>query len=269
MSSGASTGARTGRSVHRWASVAITAGLVGVTFLVWQQVTTSGTVDPIVLPSPSAVWASTVDVVGSDSFPEHLKSTASAVLIGFAIGAVAAIGVALLCDRLAFVRQVVMPYLVGFAALPKIVLMPLLFVWFGIGFRATTALVVLVVFFPVFLNTLTGLSIADEDGARLLRSLGADARQHFRYHQIPSALPLIFTGLKTAVNFAVAAALAAEILGSRHGLGFLIANSGNFLRIDELYATVVIATVFSGAFYLAFEVIDRKVVFWRERRARR
>lgn len=93
--------------------------------------------------------------------------------------------------------------------------------------------------------------------------MGATPRQRFRYHQIPSALPLIFTGLKTAVYFAVAAALATEILGSRHGLGYLIANAGNFLRIPDLYATVVIAGVFSGLVCVTFEVFDRKLIHWR------
>ena len=92
---------------------------------------------------------------------------------------------------------------------------------------------------------------------------GQQPSQRFRYHRVPSALPLLFAGCKTAVNFAVAAALSAELLGSRYGLGFLIANSGNFLRIDELYATVVITAVFAAFFYLLFEFIDRKVVFWR------
>lgn len=150
MTADASVSHRTRRSLDRWAPAAITTALVVATFLLWQQVTTSGTVNAIVLPSPEAVWNATLDVVGSDSFPEHLKSTASSVLIGFSIGAAAAIALALICDRLAFVRRLLMPYVVGFAALPKIVLMPLLFVWFGIGFPATTALVVLVVFFPVY-----------------------------------------------------------------------------------------------------------------------
>jgi NitT/TauT family transport system permease protein len=104
---------------------------------------------------------------------------------------------------------------------------------------------------------------------RLLASLGATPSQRFRYHRVPSALPLLLTGCKTAVNFALAAALSAELLGSRYGLGFLIANAGNVLRIDDLYATVVVTALFAGAFYLALEVIDRKVIFWRPEDERR
>ncbi len=118
------------------------------------------------------------------------------------------------------------PYIVSLQALPKIVLLPLLYVWFGVGSTSATIIVILVSFFPVYVNTLTGMAIVDENGLRLLHSLGATPRQAFRMYRIPSALPLVFTGLKTAVNFGVTAAIAAELLGSRYGLGFMIANSG-------------------------------------------
>ena len=243
----------------------ITAALVAGTYLLWYQLTASGTVHAVVLPTPDSVGESITEVVQRDTFAEHLRVTATEVLAGFALGSLSAVLLALVCERYRAVRRLITPYMVALQALPKVVLLPLLYVWFGVGYRATTVMVILVVFFPVYLNTLTGLTIADPDGTRLLKSLGATPRQRFRYHQVPSALPLIFTGLKTAVNFAVAAALAAELLGARYGLGFLIANSGNYLRIADLYATVVVAGLFAGAFYLVFELLDRKLIHWRPR----
>ena len=263
--SSAQTRRRLGWALRRWGHVAITLALGAGTYLLWHWVTATERVKAVVLPPPHVVWQSIIDVTGHDSFNEHLRTTASEILAGFALGAVSAICTALLCDHLPGLRQVVTPYMVALQALPKIVLLPLLFVWFDVGFRATTVLVVLVVFFPVYLNTLTGFASADPDGTRLLMSLGASPSQRFRYHRVPSALPLVFAGCKTAVNFAVAAALSAELLGSRYGLGFLIANSGNFLRIDDLYATVVITALFAGAFYIVFEIVDRKVIFWQPR----
>lgn len=250
---------------RRFGPLLVTTGLVVGTYCLWFWLTASGTVHEVVLATPSSVTGSIDEIVRRDTFTEHLRVTATEVLVGFALGSVAAIFLALVCEHYVGVRRLLTPYMVALQALPKIVLLPLLQVWFGVGYRATTVMVILVVFFPVYLNTLTGLTIADPDGTRLLRSLGATPRQQFRYHQIPSALPLVFTGLKTAVYFAVAAALAAEILGSRHGLGFLIANAGNFLRIPDLYGTVVIAGLFSGIVYLTFEMLDRKLIHWRPR----
>lgn len=253
------------RSLGRRSHLALTAGLVVGTFLLWYYLTASETVHKVVLPPIGEVRTSFAEIVQRDSFMNHLRVTATEVLAGFALGSASAILVALICVRYPGVKRLMTPYMVALQALPKVVLLPLLYIWFGVGYRATTVMVILVVFFPVYLNTLTGLTIADPDGARLLRSLGASSRQRFRYHQLPSALPLIFTGLKTAVNFAVAAALAAELLGARYGLGFLIGNSGNFLRIPELYATVVAAGLFAGIVYLVFEFLDRKLIFWRPR----
>lgn len=252
------------QAVRRRAHLGVTAALFAGTYGLWWWFTASGRVHPIVLPPPDAVWASLVEVVRRDTFAEHLRVTSTEILVGFTAGSATAIGIAFLCDQIDLVRRLLTPYMVALQAVPKIVLIPLLSVWLGVGYRTNTALVFLVVLFPVYLNTLTGLASADADGTRLLTSLGASRRQHILYHRIPSALPLVFSGLKTSVNFAVAAALAAEVLGSRHGVGFLIANSGDFLRVDDLYATVVIATVFAGVFYLFFELIDRKVVFWRQ-----
>jgi len=260
---------RLGWYARRWSHLAITAALVAGLYLLWLWATETERVKSVVLPTPQAVWESTFDVVQQSSFSKHLWTSASELLLGFAIGVVSAVIMALLCDRYPRLRRTLTPYIVALQALPKIVLLPLLFVWFEVGFRATTVLVVLVVFFPVYLNALTGLASADEDGERLLVSLGATPGQRLRFHRIPSALPLLFTGCKTAVNFAFAAVLSAELLGSRYGLGFLIANSGNFLRIDDLYATVVVTTLFASALYLVVEIIDRKAIFWRHKRPRR
>lgn len=256
---------RAARHVQRWGHVVVTGGLVAATYGLWHWATVTERVSAIVLPAPSAVWRSVVDIVQRDSFPTHLRTTATEVLVGFAIGAVTAIVMALVCDHFAGFRRMITPYMVALQAVPKIVLLPLLFIWFEAGYRATTVLVVLVVFFPVYLTSLVGLATADPAGTRLLVSLGASPAQRFRYHRVPSALPLVFTGCKTAVSFAVAAALSGELLGSRHGLGFLIANSGNYLRIDDLYATVVICWAFAFVFYELFEIIDRVVVYWRAR----
>lgn len=251
--------------MHRLGNFAVTFALVGATYWLWFWATSTKRVSEVVLPAPSAVWGSIVEIVQRDSFPTHLRTTATEVVVGFTIGAVTAVVMAVVCDRFSGFRRMITPYMVALQAIPKIALLPLLFIWFEAGYRATTVLVVLVVFFPVYLTSLVGLMTADPAGTKLLVSLGASPAQRFRYHRVPSALPMVFTGCKTAVSFAVAAALSGELLGSRYGLGFLISNSGNFLRVDDLYATVIICWAFAFVFYELFEVIDRVVVFWRPR----
>jgi len=190
------------------------------------------------------------------------------VVFGYTIGAGSGIALALVSARFKSFRHLLEPYIVALQSLPKVILLPLIAVWVGYGQTSAMIIVVMVSFFPVYLNTITGLLAADENGLKLLHSLGASPRQAFRMYRIPSALPLVFTGLKTSVNFSVVAAITAELLGSRYGLGFMLANSGTFLRIEDLYATVVVVSLFAGAVYLIFELVDRKLIFWREDRNR-
>jgi NitT/TauT family transport system permease protein len=234
--------------------------------LLWEWMTDSGILHAIVVPGPAEVWDRFLAILPESYFHTHLWVTVKEILIGFAVGASSGIATALVCLRFPLFRRVVTPYMVSLQALPKIVLLPLFYVWFGVGPTSATLIVILVTFFPVYINTITGMAIVDENGLRLLHSLGATPRQAFKMYRVPSALPLIFTGLKTAVNFGVTAAIAAELLGSRYGLGFMIVNSGTFLRIADLYATVAVVALFAAIVYFIFEMLDRKLIFWREDR---
>ena len=243
-------------------SLALILAFIGV----WQWLTNSGVLHAIVVPPPAEVWERFLAILPESYFHRHLWVTVKEVLIGFSIGASSGILTALASIRYPLFRRAMTPYMVSFQALPKVVLLPLLYVWFGVGSTSAMIIVILVSFFPVYVNTLTGMAIVDENGLRLLHSLGATPRQAFKMYRIPSALPLVFTGLKTAVNFGVTAAIAAELLGSRYGLGFMIANSGTFLRISDLYAAVAAVALFAAVVYLIFEVLDRKLIYWREDR---
>lgn len=242
-----------------------TLALVAVTYGVWEWSTASGRARPIVLPPPDVTFAKLTEIVARPAFREHLWVTLSEVVIGFSSSSIAALVVAGACNHFPLLRRILTPYIATLQAVPKIVLLPLLYTWFGVGRVSTTAMVALVVFFPVYVNTLAGLSLAPSDGVSLLRILGATPRQQFLMLRLPTALPLIFTSLKTALNFALTAALAAEILGSRYGLGYLIANAGNFLRIAELYATIIATALVALLIYATLEVLDRKIIYWRER----
>jgi NitT/TauT family transport system permease protein len=246
----------------------LSAALVATLFLVWQWLTTSEIIHRIVVPAPATVFGRLGEIVTEDYFRHHLWVTVQEVIVGFSVGALSGVAIALLCVRYAAVRRLLTPYIVTLQSLPKIILLPLLYLWLGVGQASATVIVLLVAFFPVYISTLTGLESADPSSLRLLYSLGATPRQAFRMYRIQAALPMLFTGLKTAVNFSVAAAITSELLGARYGLGFMIANSATFLRIDDLYAAVVVVSIFAGLVYTLFEVLDRKLIFWRDREVR-
>jgi len=261
-------GRRLASSARRRSYLLITAALVVAFFLVWDWLTSSGVLHRIVVPPPGRVFERSREIISEPYFRRHLWVTVKEVVFGYTIGAGSGIALALVSARFKSFRHLLEPYIVALQSLPKVILLPLIAVWVGYGQTSAMIIVVMVSFFPVYLNTITGLLAADENGLKLLHSLGASPRQAFRMYRIPSALPLVFTGLKTSVNFSVVAAITAELLGSRYGLGFMLANSGTFLRIEDLYATVVVVSLFAGAVYLIFELVDRKLIFWREDRNR-
>jgi len=256
-------------TLRRRSYLLVTVACVVAFFLVWNWLTSSGVLHRIVVPPPGRVIERSREILGEPYFRRHLWVTVKEVVLGYTIGAGSGIVMALVSARFTSFRHLLQPYIVALQSLPKVILLPMIAIWVG-GYGETSAMiiVVLVSFFPVYINSLTGLLSADENGLKLLHSLGATPRQAFRMFRIPAALPLLFTGLKTAVNFSVVAAITAELLGARYGLGFMLANSGTFLRIEDLYATVVVVSLFAGLVYAIFELADRKFIFWREDRNR-
>ena len=250
-------------SSRRWAPWLLSAVVVAALIGVWQWLTQSGVINQIVLPGPGAVLEQMVEVVRRDSFGTNLWATVREIVIGLVIGCAAAIATALACVRYPMVRKVVSPYITTLQAVPKITIIPLLGIWFGIGITSATIVVALVAFFPTFVNAVTGLTLSAEDGLRLLHSLGASKRQAFVMYRIPTALPLVFTGLKSSINYAVVAAITTEFLGSNQGLGHLVTSATTFLRIPDVYATVAAISVLAASIFVIVELLDRKLIFWR------
>lgn len=242
------------------AAAAVTAAL-----WYWHWVVATGRVNRIVLPEPRMVADRTWAMVREPYFLNDLRTTVGEVVVGFTVGFVAALLMASLCVAKPFVGRVLAPYIVTFQAIPKVVFIPLLAVWLGLGFSTSVVIVALVAFFPIFVSAEFGLRASDKEGLRLLHSLNATSWQVFRMYRVPSALPHIFTGAKSAVNYSIVAAITSEFLGAREGLGYRIVTMSSRLQLADLYAAVVATALVAGAVYGAFELLDRRCVYWRER----
>lgn len=240
-----------------------TAVLVGLLGAMWHWLTSSGAVNRVILAPPAEVYESFVNMTGQSFFREHFLFTLQEVLVGFLAGTGFAVAMAGASTAFPVVKRTTYPLIVILNSVPKIVFLPLLIVWFGVGKTSTTILVALIAFFPTFVNTLAGLRIADRDGLQLLTSLGASEAQAFRMLRLPRALPLVFTGLKISANMAVVGAITGEFLGSPEGLGFLLNQYAFLFQTGEVYATVVAIALFAVVVYTVLEIVDRKLIFWR------
>lgn len=228
----------------------------------WAWVSTT-MIEAIVLPTPWAVAGGFVALVTAPWFPQHVVATATETVLGFTAGAAMAIGLATLLYHLPRARRALYPYILLFQLTPSIVLAPIFIIWFGFGLTSKVVVSLSTAFFVMLVATLSGYDTAGGNGVALLQSLRASRWQIFRMLILPTALPSIFAGLKTATTLALIGALVAEFITAQVGLGTLLTQFGSGLRQDYLYATVLVIAALGNINYLLVSLIQRRVVWWR------
>ncbi|HEX7224388.1 MAG TPA: ABC transporter permease [Candidatus Limnocylindria bacterium] len=234
----------------------------GLVFLaLWKVVTLVGGYPDYILPAPEVVLERAARAIGSGVLWEHVGVTLLEVVLGFVAGATVAVLTGIALGKSVLVERVLSPYLVAAQAVPILALAPLLDIWFGGGLLARVVICGLIVFFPIAIATMVGIRSTDPQLDEMLRSLGATSAQRTRLLEIPSALPVLFGGLRVGVTLAVIGAVVAEWAGASAGLGVLIniANQGLFdtpLMFVALGALAIIGLVFYGLVVL----VERRLV---------
>ncbi|MCA2216226.1 ABC transporter permease [Jidongwangia harbinensis] len=240
--------------------------LVGVFVLAaWELTVTLGRIAPFILPAPSAIWRELV-AQRTNVWEAALASGANA-LIGLIGGTVLAILAALAASRFRPLSEVSVPFAAVLNALPIIALAPILNNMFestsSVPRRLVTAIIV---FFPVFLNTLRGLREVDPVHRELMTSYAASGWTFARTVRLPGALPFVFTGLRQASSLAVIAAVVAEYFGGlQTGLGSRITSAAAFTAYPRAWAFVVGACLLGLVFYLTTLIVERLAMPWKSR----
>jgi NitT/TauT family transport system permease protein len=227
----------------------------------WKLVTLAGGYPDYILPAPEVVGERAVRAIGSGVLWEHTSVTLLEVVLGFALGAISAVLAGIALGKSVLIERVLSPYIVAAQAVPILALAPLLDIWFGGGLLARVAICALIVFFPIAIATMVGIRSTDPLLAEMLRSLGASGAQRTRLLDIPSALPVIFGGLRVGVTLAVIGAVVAEWAGASTGLGVLIniANQGLF-DTPLMFVALGMLAVMGLAFYGLVLLAERRVV---------
>jgi NitT/TauT family transport system permease protein len=233
-----------------------------VTLALWEVLVVGFAVPMVLLPSPSAIaarMAGSVDLLATDFVQTFVK----AVLAGYAIGGLLGFGTALLADRVPFLRRGLLPVANFVSALPVIGIAPIMVMWFGFDWQSKAAVVVIMTFFPMLVNTLAGLAVAGALERDLMRSYAATHVQSLRLLRLPAALPFIFTALKVNAPLALIGAIVAEFFGSpTQGMGFRITTEAAKLALDLVWAEIVVAAVAGTAFYGLVALLERAATFW-------
>lgn len=252
---GASTSGR-GRVV---APIALLVAVVAV----WDLANTQGWVSDLILPRPGAVAVATYELFSTGLVWEHLATTLYETLAGFTISALLAVGCAMAAGSSTLIRQMIYPYAVTLQVLPMLSIVPILISAFGFGYTSKIVIAGMIAFFPIFVNSLTGLLTPDADAEELFRSLRAGKKKTFVNLLLPTAAPMIFAGLRIGLTLALAGAVVAEVVSAQRGLGFLVQRYSSQLNQDEAFAVVLVLTAMGLALYGSIGSADRTVVFWR------
>lgn len=241
--------------------------LFGLTLLVlWEGLVRGLGVSQVILPAPSQIaktFASSTDILWVDVVQTVFKGA----LRGFLIGAVAAFVVAILIDRSAFLTRGLLPIGNFVAALPIVGIAPILVNWFGFDWQSKAAVVVVMVFFPILVNTVQGLRETDAMQRDLMRTYAAGYFQTLLKLRLPAALPFVFNGLKIATTLALIGAIVAEYFGSpTRGMGFRISTGVGSLEIDLVWAEIAVSALVGSAFYGLVAFLEQRMTFWHPSR---
>lgn len=244
----------------------IIVGTLGLLILIWWLIPVVGLMNPVLISTPvdtvQGLWSliTTGDLIG------HFLYTMAQVLGGFALGVVTGMLLGTALALVPVLDRIFTPYILAVRSLPIVVLAPLFITWFGFGVESKLATAVTICFLPTMINTMVGLRIPEADTLSLMRALDASRWQIYRKLRLPAALPLIFVGVKHSLLLSFTGVLLAEILlgGSTRGLGTLVRLYSHQIRMDLVFAVVIVLTLLSVLLVMVFDRLDRRFIFWRE-----
>ncbi|WP_430463989.1 ABC transporter permease [Tabrizicola sp.] len=237
--------------------------IFGVTILIlWEGLVRGLGVSPVILPPPSAVaakFAQSLPILWGD----FVQTAVKGALSGYLIGCAAAFATAIIIDRSPFLQRGLLPVGNFVAALPIVGIAPIMVMWFGFDWQSKAAVVVVMVFFPMLVNTVAGLKASEAMQRDLMATYSASYAQTLMKLRLPAAMPFVFNGLKIASTLALIGAIVAEFFGSPTvGMGFRINASIGQLALDMIWAEIVVAAIAGSAFYGLVALIEKRVTFW-------
>lgn len=237
--------------------------IFGLTIIaMWELIVRGLEVPLVILPAPSVIaarFAGEIPILWADFVQTFVKGALS----GYLIGCGAAFLVAILVDRSDFLRRGLLPVGNFMAALPIVGTAPILVMWFGFDWQSKAAVVVVMVFFPMLVNTVAGLREATSMQRDLMQTYAATPTQSLLKLKLPAAMPFIFNGLKISTTLALVGAIVAEFFGSPVvGMGFRISTSVGQLALDMVWAEIIVAALAGSAFYGLIAFIERRMTFW-------
>lgn len=237
---------------------------IGVFLIGWYLYVTIKDVPAYVLPSPGEVGGKFIDLFVSGTVWPHLGTTAFEVVLGFVAGAVLGIVLGYIFVKIDFLKTALMPYLIFAQTAPKIALVPLFVVWFGIGLVSKIVLIISMVLFPVLAGTILGMDSIPKDVRNLMKVLKASKLQIFSKIELPYSLPALFSSFKVGIVQAVIGAIVAEWMSGKQGLGYILTFASSTYDTPMLLAGIIVTIILGIVTYEIVNVMENKALYWHE-----
>ena len=250
---------RSGRGLARGIPAVLS---VASAFVIWELYVRVSGISPLMLPAPSRVLDQIVH--NRALLWDNTVPTLKATFAGFALSLSVAFSLSVVLDFMPRVRRALFPIFVVSQTLPLVAIAPLVVLWFGFALTPKVLIVALVTFFPMLVALVDGYASTDPEIENLMQSMGANRTQVFRAARFPSAMPFFFAGLRISITYAVVAAIFAEYVGARAGLGIVILNAKNSFRPDLVLAAVVISSLLTLVLFATTALLQRVVLRWRD-----
>jgi ABC-type nitrate/sulfonate/bicarbonate transport system permease component len=239
--------------------IVVAAGLL----LVWEVLARSGVLKPVLFSSPMVIGRTLVASFASGEMTIHVIATLTRTLAGLALGAIPGLLLGLAMGWSGGLRRALDPIFAALHPIPKIAILPLLMIFLGIGEASRIAVAAVAAFFPMLINTMAGVRAINPIYFEVAQNYGASKYHLFRRVVLPASLPLVFSGLRLAANVTLLVTIAAEIVMADRGLGAQVWLAWETLRVELLYATLVVIASLGIALTGGLRLIRRAAVPWQ------
>jgi NitT/TauT family transport system permease protein len=235
-----------------------------VLFLVgWELLFQFKVVNPLFISAPSRVVLAGITIIRDGTLLQHLGVSAKEFVFGYGAAIVIGFPVGIVLGWFKLARATFGPFIAAMQATPRIALMPLFIIWFGLGITSKIVIVLLSAIFPLIVNLQVAMSTIDADLVQVARSYGATRWQIFRSIALPTSLPFLITGLRLAAGRGLLGVIVAEVFGGAAGVGYMIQYAGSTFQTDKVFAGVLVVAATGITLDFTLERLGRHFDKWR------
>ena len=229
----------------------------------WELACVGFGIPKFILPAPSDVWAATTEY--ARPILQHSWQTFLTTMIGFALAVAFGLALGVLVGASRTIYDALYPLMVAFNAIPKVAIVPILVIWFGIGTVPAIITAFLISFFPIVVNVATGLATIEPELQDVMRSLGARKLQILWKVGIPRSMPYFFASLKIAITLAFVGAVVSETQAANSGIGYLMTQASSRFETPLCFAGLIVIAIMGVVMYAFFVWVERRFTFWATR----